>query len=50
MSFPRLSLAMLAYTPEEYLLALEAAACGLEGRSAPAALGVRVPAASLQPS
>jgi len=50
MSFPRLSLSMLAYSPEEYLLALEAAACSLEGRPVPAGLGGRVPAASLQPS
>jgi hypothetical protein len=50
MSFPRLSLSMLAFTPEEYQLALEAAACAVEGRPAPARLGVGMPAASLQPS
>jgi hypothetical protein len=48
MSFPRMALASLTYAPEEYLLALESAACGVEGRPAPASLGVPLPAASLQ--
>jgi hypothetical protein len=50
MSFPRMALASLTYTPEEYLLALESAACGVEGRPAPVALGAPLAAASLQPS
>jgi hypothetical protein len=41
MSFTRLGLPYLSYAPEEYLLALESAACGLEGQPAPA----RLPAA-----
>lgn len=50
LSFPRFGLASLSYSPEEFLLALEAAACGLEGRPAPAGLGM-VPSAALpQPS
>ncbi len=40
MSFTRFGLASLSYAPEELLLALEAAACGLEGRPAPAGLGM----------
>jgi len=43
MSFPRMGLPYLSYAPEEYLLALESAACGLEGRAAPA----RIPGASV---
>jgi hypothetical protein len=39
MSFPRMGLPSLSYAPEEFLLALETAACGLEGRPAPAGLG-----------
>ena len=49
MSFPRMGLAYLAFAPEEYLLALESAACGIEGRPAPASVGMPLPAASLQP-
>lgn len=48
MSFPRMALASLTYAPEEYLLALESAACAVEGRPAPAGVGMPLPAASLQ--
>jgi hypothetical protein len=48
MSFPRMALAAFSYCPEEFLLALESAACGVEGRPAPAGLGAPMPAASLQ--
>jgi hypothetical protein len=40
LSFSRFGLASLSYAPEELLLGLEAAACGLEGRPAPAGLGM----------
>lgn len=46
MSFPRMGLASLSYAPEEFLLALETAACGLEGRPAPAGLGAPMPVTS----
>jgi hypothetical protein len=38
MSFTRWGLPYLSYAPEEYLLALESAACAFEGRPAPARL------------
>ena len=47
MSFPRFGLASLSYSPEEFLLALEAVACGIEGRPAPA--GPARPRPALQP-
>jgi hypothetical protein len=50
MSFPRMGLPSLSYAPEEYLLALETAACGLEGRPAPAGLGSAMPAAPVHAS
>jgi hypothetical protein len=39
-SFTRMGLPYFAQAAEEYLLALESAACGVEGRPAPARLGV----------
>jgi hypothetical protein len=38
MAFTRWGLPYLSYAPEEYLLALESAACAFEGRPAPARL------------
>jgi hypothetical protein len=43
-SFPRFALPYFAQGPEEFLLALESAACGLEGRPAPARLSLPMPA------
>jgi hypothetical protein len=45
MSFGRYGLPYLGTGPEELLLALESAACGLEGRAAPAGLGAPLPVA-----
>jgi hypothetical protein len=39
MSFARMGLPYFSSAPEEFLLALESAACALEGRPAPASLG-----------
>jgi hypothetical protein len=45
-SLPRFALPYFAQGPEEFMLALESAACGLEGRPAPARLGMPLPAAA----
>jgi hypothetical protein len=43
MSFSRFGLPYLGSGPEELLLALESAGCGLEGRAAPAGMGAALP-------
>ncbi|MGC4093336.1 MAG: hypothetical protein QM756_36680 [Polyangiaceae bacterium] len=43
MSIPRFGIAYITHVPEQLLLALESAACALEGRQQPASLGVAQP-------